>query len=79
MKSFHGLLHGLGLDVAGWQLGLPSVSADGNVFVGQGLNPEGETEAWVAIIPATYVPEPNAALILLVLVPVALSQKRLTH
>jgi hypothetical protein len=36
----------------GWTLAAATgVSADGTVIVGRGINPSGETEAWIAILP----------------------------
>ena len=41
-----------GLDLAGWTLEKASdISADGSVIVGTGINPFGQTEAWIAVIP----------------------------
>ena len=41
-----------GLDLAGWRLEKASdISADGSVIVGTGINPFGQTEAWIAVIP----------------------------
>ncbi len=41
-----------GLDLTGWQLQEAyDISADGNVIVGAGINPDGYREAWVATIP----------------------------
>ncbi len=41
-----------GLDLAGWTLRQANdISADGRVIVGYGVNPSGDTEAWVAVIP----------------------------
>lgn len=43
---------GLGSDVSGWVLqSATSISADGTVIVGTGVNPDRENEAWIAIIP----------------------------
>ena len=42
----------LGLDLTGWTLNDASgVSADGTTIVGYGINPLGDTEAFIAIIP----------------------------
>ncbi|MEJ2640908.1 MAG: hypothetical protein P8010_15160 [Desulfosarcinaceae bacterium] len=49
LKSF--LSDKYGLNLSGWRLTAAKlVSSDGKTFVGYGLNPEGETEAWVAHI-----------------------------
>jgi probable HAF family extracellular repeat protein len=43
------LTDGYGLDISGWSLTAAKlVSADGKTIVGYGLNPDGETEAWIA-------------------------------
>jgi probable HAF family extracellular repeat protein len=50
-----------GLDLSGWTLvAAKLVSADGKTIVGYGLNPDGETEAWVAHIGDRTVPAPLA-------------------
>ena len=39
----------LGLNLAGWQLKTArGISGDGNTIVGYGINPAGQTEAWIA-------------------------------
>ncbi|RIK71970.1 MAG: PEP-CTERM sorting domain-containing protein [Planctomycetota bacterium] len=49
----------LGLDLSGWTLSAAwAISADGTTIVGNGINPSGQTEAWLANI--TAVPEPSA-------------------
>jgi len=41
-----------GLDLTGWRLGGASgISADGKTIIGNGINPNGNSEAWVACIP----------------------------
>lgn len=46
------LVNDFGADLTGWNLAEPvEVSADGNTIVGWGINPEGRTEAWIAVIP----------------------------
>jgi uncharacterized membrane protein len=61
MRSVQQMLQELGVDLGGWNLGFASgVSADGSVIVGNGTNPAGQPEAWVAVIPSSYVPEPGA-------------------
>ncbi len=49
-----------GLDLGGWVLtAAADISADGLTIVGYGQNPDGQTEAWVAVIP-----EPTSGLLL---------------
>lgn len=46
------LVNDFGLDLTGWKLGTAyAISADGTTIVGQGLNPLGQSEAWLARIP----------------------------
>ena len=41
-----------GLDLTGWRLDRATgVSADGTVIVGYGRNPQGDQEAWIAVLP----------------------------
>jgi uncharacterized membrane protein len=50
-------LIGEGLDVSGWTLSSANaISADGFTIVGNGINPSGQSEAWVANLEP--VPEP---------------------
>ena len=50
-----------GLDLPGWQLGLPTaMSADGLTIVGNGTNPVGNEEAWIV-----RLPEPGTLLLVL--------------
>jgi probable HAF family extracellular repeat protein len=58
MRSLRDVLtDDFGLDLGGWQLERArSVSADGKTVVGFGINPDGNTEAWVAYV--QQVPEP---------------------
>lgn len=54
------LLRAMGLDLEGWTLlGANDVSADGRTIVGSGINPAGQTEACIAVIP-----EPSTTLLL---------------
>lgn len=53
MRKLDAVLTDLGLDLTGWTLEEAlGISADGNVIVGQGWNPSGDLEAWVAILDA---------------------------
>ncbi|NUQ46566.1 MAG: PEP-CTERM sorting domain-containing protein [Phycisphaerae bacterium] len=50
-----------GLNVNGWSLTQAyGISGDGRVITGYGVNPSGQTEAWVAVIP-----EPNTLILLI--------------
>src|SRR5690606_26161884 len=41
-----------GLDLTGWVLGeATAISADGSIIVGIGVNPDGHTEGWKAVMP----------------------------
>lgn len=43
----------LGIDLAGWRIhAAEDISADGRTIVGFGVNPSGQTEAFIAVIPA---------------------------
>ena len=47
------------LDVSGWTLSsATAISADGFTIVGNGTNPSGQYEAWVANLSHEAVPEP---------------------
>ena len=58
-RRLEDVLTGLGLDVGDWTLDVQGMSADGTVLVGGGVNPNGEVEAWMAVVP---LPEPHGAL-----------------
>ncbi len=46
------LANNLGLDLTGWNLyNAIGVSSDGRTIVGNGINPNGDNEAWVAVVP----------------------------
>ena len=54
------LVNDFGMDLTGWRLDRAvGISDDGLTIAGQGTNPDGLTEAWIAIIP-----EPSTALLL---------------
>ncbi len=51
MVSLRESLIALGLDLTGWTLGgANGVSADGRTVVGSGINPDGQSEAWRAVL-----------------------------
>jgi probable HAF family extracellular repeat protein len=57
MVSLKETLIGEGLDVSGWTLSSANaISADGFTIVGNGINPSGQSEAWVANLEP--IPEP---------------------
>jgi len=59
MVSLKETLIGAGLDVSGWSLtSANAISADGFTIVGNGINPSGQSEAWVANLSPEAVPEP---------------------
>lgn len=65
MRNLRSILIDDGLDLTGWTLTRAwAVSADGRTFAGDGINPQGNEEAWIASL-GSAVPEPNAALLLL--------------
>jgi len=53
MRSIQDILTtDLGFDLTGWTLEeATGVSADGRTIVGNGINPNGNSEAWVAVVP----------------------------
>lgn len=53
MRSVASLLTTAGIDLIGWTLTeAMAISGDGNTIVGYGVNPDGNTEAWLANIAA---------------------------
>ena len=59
MREVDTVLTGLGLDLTGWTLlTAAAISDDGTVITGGGLNPSGDREGWIAIIP-----EPSTGLL----------------
>ena len=52
MLELRHVLFLLGLDIDGWQLERAvAISADGKTILGSGVNPSGEEEAWLAVVP----------------------------
>lgn len=50
----------IGLDLTGWMLeSVTGLSADGLTLVGNGTNPDGNTEAWIARLDPVSTPEPS--------------------
>jgi probable HAF family extracellular repeat protein len=59
MVSLKETLIGAGLDVSGWTLmSANAISANGFTIVGDGTNPSGKYEAWIANVSPEPVPEP---------------------
>jgi probable HAF family extracellular repeat protein len=60
MLNIKDMLESAGLDLNGWTLTeAVAISADGNIFAGNGINPDGDMEGWVAA-----VPEPTSGILL---------------
>jgi hypothetical protein len=60
MRRLQDVLTANGAELTGWILGdALGISADGRTIVGVGTNPDGELEAWLAIIR-----EPGTAILL---------------
>jgi len=52
MRELDQVLAGLGADLSGWTLeSAQGVAGDGLTIVGFGVNPDGHTEAWIAVLP----------------------------
>ena len=66
MQNLRDLLIAGGVtSVTNWHLASATgVSADGHTFVGYGVNPTGDSEAWIATIP-DIVPEPSGIVLAL--------------
>jgi uncharacterized membrane protein len=57
MRRLDGILTAQGVDLGDWQLHeVVAVSADGRVVAGNGTNPEGIAEGWVAELDAANLP-----------------------
>jgi probable HAF family extracellular repeat protein len=64
MLPLEDVLRDAGLNLAGWTLtSARGISADGLVFAGTGIDPDGNTEAWVASLrgPIAAAPEPRGS------------------
>jgi hypothetical protein len=56
----------LGVDLRGYRIQYAQgISADGSVIVGTAIGPNGNPEAYLAVVPADYVPEPASAYLVL--------------
>jgi probable HAF family extracellular repeat protein len=73
MRRLADVLTEHGLDVSGWTLERATgLSASGRTIVGWGTNPSGDTEGFVATLPAGVIPMPSLGPFGLVLLAVAL-------
>ncbi|MCP5059800.1 MAG: PEP-CTERM sorting domain-containing protein [bacterium] len=69
------LVSDFGLDLAGWSLTIArDVTADGRVVTGWGTNPNGNQEAWIAVIP-----EPSMLMLLALSVVAVLGHQTATR
>ena len=60
IRSLRGILESAGVDLEGYQpLVITAISADGGIVAGTARNPDGQVEAFMAV-----VPEPGSALLL---------------
>jgi len=60
IRELDQVLTSVGLNLAGWTLTeATGISSDGQTIVGTGIDPNGQTEAWLATIP-----EPGTGLLL---------------
>jgi probable HAF family extracellular repeat protein len=59
MVDLKSILISSGINLSGWRLGsISGASADGFTIVGNGTNPSGQSEAWVANLSPEPIPEP---------------------
>jgi hypothetical protein len=57
MRELDAVLTAAGIDLTGWTLTRASaISGDGLTVAGVGINPSGDTEAWIAVFDAPAVP-----------------------
>ena len=69
-------LHAAGLETEGWQfLGVTGISDDGRTLVGNAINPEGHTQAWI-VRDFQFIPEPSASLLFTLAVCALLGTRR---
>jgi hypothetical protein len=60
IRAVQSLLAQAGVDTSGWQLtSANGVSADGTVIVGTGIDPDGNSQGWIAHIPVSIGGEPS--------------------
>ncbi len=65
MRTVQSILTDLGVDLPGWRLeNASAVSADGAVITGRAINPDNNVEAFVAVIPPNYIPEPESIVLM---------------
>jgi hypothetical protein len=59
MVDLKSILISSGINLSGWRLGsISGASADGFTIVGNGTNPSGQAEGWVANLSPEPIPEP---------------------
>jgi len=72
VRGLADILSAQGIDLTGWYLTHAyGVSGDGTIIIGEGVNPAGDHEAWLAVIPPVPAAVPSlgsAGLILLAVV-----------
>lgn len=60
------LIHDYGLDLNNWILqSALDISGNGNAIVGFGINPDGNTEAWLVSLSISQIPEPSTIVLFL--------------
>jgi hypothetical protein len=59
MRRVEDILTAEGIDLTGWTLSeANAISDNGRIIVGRGINPQGQKEAWLAVLPGTS-PDPS--------------------